>query len=165
MKRKIKFICFLSISMFLLSCGNKDAKTTPEEKKDSTEVIATTQPDVAQPAKEEVVDESIKEEVAEEMTLSLKLAKDPCFNNNPDYLVIKGGKPFDDPKKPYKVVQKENKDGNIDIGDFKKKGDGTYTLSIPGCTNFISGEVKIVLVVTDANNTEKSIIYTIPYCP
>lgn len=151
MKKKIKPVCCAIIALCLFSCGNKTASTTEEETKENVEVI------VPEPEPEKAV--------AEEMVLSLTRAEDPCFGNSPDYLHIKGGKPFEDNVKPYKVEAENTKKGSMELGKFVKKDDGSFTMEIPGTVNLADDEVTIKVTVTDADGTIKTIDYVIPYCP
>ena len=151
--KNLKLASLALISMFLFSCGNKDAKSNPEEdKKDATEEVVNTP------------EAKVEEVPIEEMTLSLTRAEDPCFGNNPDYLHIKGGKPFEDEANPYKVEAKNTQKGSVELGKFTKTEDGVFTMEIPGTTNLADDEVTIKIVVTDANGTEKTIDYVIPHC-
>ncbi len=153
MKKEIKLASCAIIAMLFLSCGNKEATSTTEEgTKDSIEVAAS---------------KTEAEPVAavEDISLSLTRAADPCFGNDPDYLNIKGGKPFDDTAKPYKVEAKNTKQASIELGKLTKKDDGSFTMAIPGSMNVADGEATIKIIVTDAVGTEKAIDFVIPYCP
>jgi hypothetical protein len=148
--KKVKLFSFALITMFLFSCGNKEVKSNSEEEKENTQVVET--------------EPEVKDVVIEDITLSFTKAKDPCFGNNPDYLHIKGGKPFEDEATPYKVEAQNTKQGSVSFGKFTKAEDGIYTIDIPSTTNLADDEVKIKIIVTDANGTEKTIEYTIPHC-
>lgn len=149
MKEKIRLATCALLALFLFSCGNNKEATPPSEEATDVEVS------VSEP----------EEVVVEEITLSFTRAKDPCFGNEAEYLHVKGGKPFEDEANPYKVEAKNTKQGSIELGKFVKKDDGTFTMDIPGTASFADDEVTIQVVVTDANGSEKTIDYVIPYCP
>ncbi|NDW08802.1 hypothetical protein [Dysgonomonas sp. 520] len=152
--KKLKFLAgFALVSVLLFSCGNKETKTTSEETKDTTNVSATTT----------TPEPEVKEEPVEEIALSFTLSKDPCGpGSQKEYLHIKGGKPFEDKAKPYKVEAKNTDKGSVKLGKFVEK-DGVCSIEILE-TMSNDDEVSVKIVVTDANGTEKTITYVIPYC-
>ncbi|MDH6354286.1 VCBS repeat-containing protein [Dysgonomonas sp. PH5-45] len=152
MKKTIRFASIAVVAAFLFSCGNKEAAPNTEETKDTTEVAAAEEP---QPEPEVVV---------EEMTLTFVAAKDPCFGNDAEYLIIKGGKAFEDEKKPYKTSAKTGAQSSVSFGKFVKNEDGSFKLEVMSNTNDIDSG-KTTITVVDANGTEKTVSFEIPYCP
>lgn len=153
MKKKISLISFSIIAMFLFSCGNKDAKSC------SGDAAATGNAESA-----DAVETETYKVAAEEIILSFTLVDDPCNSNNPDFLHIMGGKPFDDEANPYKVEAKNTDKASVTLGKFTKTENNIYTMEIPETTSFADDEVAIKIVVTDADGTEKTIEYVIPHC-
>lgn len=154
MKTVFRLASFTLISIFLASCGSKENKSTTdpaEEVKDSTEILAS---------------EPEPEIVVEDITLTVVGDEMYCVGNDPIYLLIKGGKAFEDEAKPYKVEAKKHKEASISFGKFKKGDDGSFkvAMSFESFSNDENG-VKMQILVTDADGTVKTMNYVIPYCP
>lgn len=152
MKTVFRLASFALISILLVSCGSKENKSTTdsaEEVKDSTEIVAP-EPEV----------------IVEDMTLTVIGDEMYCVGNDPIYLLIKGGKAFDDEAKPYKVEAKKHKEASISFGKFKKEKDGSVKakMTFESFSNDENG-VKMQILVTDADGTVKTMDYVIPYCP
>ena len=167
---------FALAATLLFSCGNKEGKTNEEAAQDSAALTATSQGEITttedalqepllmEDVPVETSHSSQKEDASnKELTLSLTMAKDPCYGNVPDYLNIKGGKPFDDGAKPYKLTATSKPEGSVEFETFTMQKDGTCRVSL-STRNLSEDEVKLVISVTDANNTTKKINYTIPHC-
>ena len=149
--KKLNFFVIASLAIIVCSCG-KNATTTTQETATSVanemqEAAANTP---AQP---------------QELTLSLTVNEDYCFDGKPSVLTIKGGQPFDDINAPYKVVASKPKSEmtGIKIGKLKNNN-GIVTVDVEAWADDIDGE-KLTLTVTDANGTKAKVDVSAWYCP
>jgi hypothetical protein len=109
------------------------------------------------------------------ITLSLQVNENQCFDGKPDKLIIKGGKPFANAAKPYKVeMLKNNYGGNVTLKSFKKGSDLVTVEIYTNVTNegsyffdesIPTKEKELRLLVTDAIGTTATIVVSATYCP
>lgn len=143
----------LLVTILISSCGNKKNKQDAESlNPDSTEITVQS----AAPSAAVVV---------EEMILSLK-ENDIC-DGKPNVLTIKGGVPFADEEMAYSIKMKENNyNGHMELGKFSKNEDASFSIDVmPSINDYNIDGGTMVLTVTDANGTEKTISFGVPYLP
>jgi hypothetical protein len=92
--------------------------------------------------------------------------KEPASNGGQIILTIKGGVPFSDLEKPFKIEsinKSSSSPGLIYLNKFEKKAEGVYVVNIT--TSGDAEESKQELVVTDAEGNERRENYTMYYYP
>jgi len=157
MKKIILSFAVIFTALMMVSCGGSSGRSGSN----SSENVADTAAVVLEetPALETAV-------VKEPLSISLLQNYNYCVDNKPDFLTIKGGTPFADENKPYKVtVKKNNFSGTVKVGKFKEK-DGAMVVDVKFATDNQSEEgYTLVLIVTDADDNKQEIERYLEYCP